>query len=237
MNDIPATIESLFTGKVLALVPGGSGDWWDKSWQTSFYKEPVTGPAWLGYEGFRTDEQADRRAHGGVDRAVCVYPAGHYAYWRGELDLPDFPHGAFGENITVSGLPEDVACIGDIFAVGGLRLQISQPRQPCWKLARRWRIKDLTARVEQTGFTGYYFRVLHHGAVGAGDRLTLLERPMPEWTIARCNEIMNHRQKETDAARALAACPLLAGAWRDALWARAERGGGTSPPARLVQPG
>lgn len=236
MNESTASIESLFTGKIRELVPAGSEDWWDKSWRTAFYKEPAEGPAWLGYEGFRTDEQADRKAHGGVDRAVCVYPEEHYAYWRGELGIPDLPHGAFGENITVSGLPEDRACIGDLFGLGDLRLQISQPRQPCWKLARRWRVKDLTARVEQTGLTGYYFRVLHHGTVQAGDRLTLLERPLPLWTITRCNEIMIHRKKDAETARELASCPLLSGAWRDALWARAERGEGLSSAARLEQP-
>lgn len=229
-------VVALNIGHVSEITPEGSGEWWDKDWQTGFYKEPQSAPSWLGYEGFRGDEQADRRHHGGVDKAVCVYPDQHYAYWRCVLRLDELPHGAFGENITLSDLAEEHVCIGDIFNLGEARVQVSQPRQPCWKLARRWRIKDLTARVEQAGFTGFYFRVLHHGHVSMGDTLVLQQRSFPQWTIARCNEIMHHQKADAEAARLLSECPLLSASWKDGLWSRSQRGLSTRD-ARVTQPG
>lgn len=215
-----ARVIALHWGKARAVSETGTDQWWDKAWQTGFFKERREGPQWLGYEGFRGDEQADRRYHGGVDKAVCVYPEEHYAFWRDQLALPDFPHGAFGENLTVRGLDESLACIGDIYTLGDAMVQVSQPRQPCWKLARRWRIKDLTARVESTGFTGYYFRVLRHGWVEQGGPLMLQDRSLPEWTIARCNDVMHREKDNREAARALAECSLLSASWKDSLWAR-----------------
>ena len=99
-------------------------------------------PTWIG------DGQADRKNHGGPYRAVLGYSADHYPVWREDLDMPDLPYGAFGENFTIAGLDEESVALGDVFRVGDqVVLQVSQPRAPCWKLARRWEIKDLTARV------------------------------------------------------------------------------------------
>lgn len=216
-------VNSLHLGKALEIEPSGSGDWWDKAWRTGFYKTAVEGDFWLGYEGFREDEQADRRYHGGSEKAVCVYPAEHYPYWQAHLSIPALGPGAFGENLTVSGLRETELSIGDVFTLGSARVQVSQPRQPCWKLARRWQVKDLAAQVERNGFTGYYFRVLRHGEVKAGDVLLLEERPFPQWTIQRCNQIMHHQSADREAALALASCPLLSASWKDSLWFRAQR--------------
>lgn len=235
----PPSVISLHLGKVHGIVSAGGPEWWDKDWHTGFYKSATDQPCWLGYEGFRGDEQADRRFHGGPEKAVCVYPVEHYDYWREHLGIPDLPHGAFGENLTVSGLEEPGLSIGDIFSLGAARVQVSQPRQPCWKLARRWRVKDLAAQVERNGFTGYYFRVMHHGWVRSGDSLRLEERPFPEWTIQRCNEIMHHRADNFGEARALAECPLLSSSWKDSLWALSQRpdpATQSSRAARVTQP-
>lgn len=231
-------VNFLHYGKAREIGESSSGEWWDKPWRTGFFKAAAEGPCWLGYEGFRGDEQADRRYHGGPEKAVCVYPSEHYPHWREILSLPGLDHGAFGENLTVTGLPETGISIGDIFTLGGALVQVSQPRQPCWKLARRWRIKDLAAQVERTGFTGYYFRVLLHGEVKAGDSLRLRERPCPEWTIQRCNEIMHHGPSDREETLALAGCPQLSSTWKDSLWARAQRPGPDEPgrAARTAQP-
>ncbi len=226
-----AQVLTLHTGKARRIEPGESGEWWDKAWETGFYKEPRTGPHWLGYEGFRSDEQADRKHHGGPEKAVCVYSAEHYPYWQETLDMPDLPHGAFGENLTIQGLLETEVCIGDHFSLGEAEVQVSQPRQPCWKLARRWQVKDLTARVEKTGLTGFYFRVIRHGHVQPGDVLRLVDRPFPQWTIQRCNEIMHHSKQDTAAAGELASCPLLSSSWKDSLWLRSEKP--STAPSRL----
>lgn len=210
---------ALLTGPAMEVQSTGTGRWWDKEWRTGMYKQPRSGPQWLGYEGFQTDEQADPRFHGGVDKAVCVYPSEHLPYWNEINGLEGMGHGAFGENLATLGMLEDGVCIGDIYSLGEARVQVSQPRQPCWKLGRRWQVKDLAAQVERTGKTGFYFRVLQHGLVRGGDSLELRERPFPQWTVELCNRIMHQREGGPEAARALSECPALSGSWKDGLWA------------------
>jgi MOSC domain-containing protein YiiM len=189
----------------------------DQPWQTGFYKEQVDGPRWLAQTNLAGDGQADLVNHGGPDKAVLAYASEHYPGWREQLQKPEFPHGAFGENFTVDGLCEDTVSIGDIYRLGGAVVQVSQPRQPCWKLARRWRIKELTGLVEQTGKTGWYLRVLEEGEVEPGQPLTLLERLHPDWTVARATCTMRARTKDRAAAGELAGIEELAASWRDRL--------------------
>ncbi len=211
------TLASIQCGSVTDLLSAGTSEWWDKPWQTAFDKQPVVGPVQAGALGLAGDAQADLANHGGPDKAICVYPASHYPHWRSALNLPDLPHGAFGENFTVADAAEDDVCIGDVFRIGGAIVQISQPRQPCWKLARRWRVKDLAAQVERTGRTGWYFRVLQPGEVDAGQLVEPAGRPHPEWRVSLANEIMHHREADHAAAAALAACPALSASWRESL--------------------
>jgi MOSC domain-containing protein YiiM len=189
----------------------------DQPWQTGFYKEPVDGPRWLAQTNLAGDGQADLHNHGGPDKAVLAYAATHYPGWREQLARPDLPHGAFGENFTVEGLTEETVNIGDVYRLGDALVQVSQPRQPCWKLARRWRIKELTALVEQTGRTGWYLRVLEEGEVEPGQPMTLLERPYPAWTVSRATRTMRTRTSDRAAAGELAGVKELAASWRDRL--------------------
>jgi MOSC domain-containing protein YiiM len=193
----------------------GAAEEMDRAWVTSFAKQPVAGPVWFGRENLAGNQQADTINHGGPDKAALCYAAGHYPNWRAELERPDFPHGGFGENFTIAGLSEEHVCIGDTYQIGAARAQVSQPRGPCWKIARRWRIADLTARVLASGRTGWYLRVLAEGNVAAGQPVVLLDRPYPQWTIARVNTIIHHRGDPESAA--LAACPLLASGLRERL--------------------
>src|ERR1700685_2382089 len=119
----------------------------DKPWTTGFFKAPVDGPVFVGRTNLEGDAQADLINHGGVDKAVLAYSADHYPKWRRELELPDMPSGAFGENLTIAGLSEESVCIGDTLRIGAVSFEVSQPRQPCWKLARRWRMHQLTGFV------------------------------------------------------------------------------------------
>ncbi len=216
---------SLQLGAVRQIASEATGQWWDEDWRTGLYKRPSAGPQWLGAQGFRGDEQADRKNHGGPDKAVCVYPAEHYPHWNQALGLTELPWGAFGENFTTEGLLETGVCVGDIFGIGAARVQISQPRQPCWKLARRWRIKDLPVQLENAGFTGWYFRVLEEGLVERGASFSLVKRPHPEWTIEQANQVMHHRKHDLAAARLLASCPSLSASWVNSLSRRVETGG------------
>jgi MOSC domain-containing protein YiiM len=216
----PMQLHSLHVGKPQTIPSGGSLDWWDKEWTTALVKESVEEPVWLGYEGLRGDGCADLAVHGGVDRAVCVYPAEHYPYWRESLQLPELPFGAFGENFTTTGFDEGSVFVGDIYSLGETLVQLSQPRQPCWKPARRWKIKDLTARIEQTGRTGFYFRVLRHGHVQMGQPFELVERASSAWSVARCNEVMYRRKDDREATLDLSQFSVLSGSWKDSLYAR-----------------
>ncbi|MDZ4876829.1 MAG: Protein YiiM [Chroococcidiopsis cubana SAG 39.79] len=195
----------------------------DRPWSTGFFKEPIQGRIWLGSTNLAGDGQADLKRHGGVEKAVLVYAAEHYPSWRSRLNLPNLFYGAFGENFTVTAQTEASVCIGDIYDIGEAQVQVSQPRQPCWKLSRRWRIRDLALQVQCTGQTGWYFRVLKEGAVEAGMELVLRDRPFPQWTIARANQIMHHDLNNREAAAELASCPLLASNWQRTLLNRAAK--------------
>jgi MOSC domain-containing protein YiiM len=228
---------ALHRGPAADIATTGSDAWWDKPWRTGFCKQPYPGPLHLGPTGLEGDEQADLVNHGGPDKAVCVYPDEHYTHWRTTLNLPDLPHGAFGENFTTFGRAESDVCIGDVFEFAdGTLVQVSQPRQPCWKLARRWRVKDLAAQVERTCRTGWYFRVLVPGPVSAGETLTHRERPHPEWHVSLANEVMHHRKDDRAAAAKLAACPALSESWRRTLSARAASGPQPSTTLRTDPP-
>lgn len=202
----------------------GAEDPMDRPWESGIFKNRVTGPIWLGKVNLVGDGQADLKHHGGPDKAVLSYAAEHYAYWESTQSFPNLQSGGFGENFTVDGMSEADVCVGDTYRIGEAIIQVSQPRQPCWKLARRWKIPDLTLQVQENGFTGWYHRVLQEGYVEAGQPFELLERPFPQWTLAQCNEIMHHRRDDLQAAAELAALPLLAESWRITLRNRAEKG-------------
>jgi MOSC domain-containing protein YiiM len=189
-------------------------------WTSGIYKHRVREPVWLGATNLIGDGQADTKNHGGPDKAVLAYAAGHYAGWRHELDWPDLEYGAFGENFTVDGQGETSVCIGDTYEIGRARVQVSQPRQPCWKLGRRLKRDDVIARVQATGRSGWYLRVLEEGMVRQDLPLVLVDRPFPEWTVARAARVMHRRRSDPDAAAELAACPLLSAAWRARLSAQ-----------------
>jgi len=204
----------------------------EREWHTGFYKEPISGIAEVEHLGIVGDGQADLRVHGGPDKAICVYPSEHFEYWETTLGL-EMKVGAFGENFTTSGGVENDVCIGDTFQICDLVLQVTQPRQPCWKLSRRWGIKKLAALVQQNGKTGWYFRVVQQGKVKASEEIRLIDRPNTEWTIERCNQVMHHLRKDRDQASTLANIPELSESWRTSLLKRAEGSKTTSEQERL----
>lgn len=208
----------------------------DKPWETGFFKQPVSGSVRLNRLGFEGDGVADLVNHGGEDKAVLCYSAEHYPVWRNEfqqidaiaerLSVESFGAGAFGENLTVDGLSEDSVCLGDVYEVGSATIQISQPRQPCWKLGRRWRLKQLTALAVSTGRMGWYVRVIQEGEVAANQDMTLVDRPLPEWPVARLNELFYHDRSNLKDAQEMADCILLAEAWRSEYRKRVEKAAG-----------
>jgi len=138
----------------------------------------------------------------------------HYPVWQRELNRPEIGPGGFGENFTADELTEQTACIGDTYAIGEAHIQVTGPRYPCWKIERRWEIAGLTARVAETGRTGWYCRVVQEGMVEPGLPIMLVERPYPEWTVALTNDFAHFRNKDVEKAQALAHCPLLHEWWQ-----------------------
>lgn len=195
----------------------------DKPWTTGFFKTPIQGPVRADKMHLAGDGQADLINHGGTDKAVLAYSAGHYPKWREELRIPDMPYGAFGENLTIDGLSEESVCIGDIFHMGSATFEVSQPRQPCWKLARRWRMHELLGLVVRNGRSGWYLRVLEQGLIEAGMPVVLIERPNPAWPVARANKILHHFRTDLPLTLELAAVPGLANSWVEELRERAAR--------------
>ena len=217
----PATLCSIQIGKPRSYGSEDAANPHDKSWTTGFFKETVEGPVFVNRTNLTGDGQADLKNHGGVDKAVLAYSADHYPKWRAELAMPETPCGAFGENLTISGLSEQSICIGDVLRIGSVTFEVSQPRQPCWKLARRWRMHSLTGMVVSNGRSGWYLRVLEEGWLAAPAPVLLLDRPNPDWTIARANQILHHRKSDSNLTLRLADVPRLAASWVEELRERA----------------
>jgi len=222
-SDAAAVLFSIQTGRPRNYGSEGATDPHDQPWTTGFFKTPVEGPVFAGTTNLAGDGQADLKNHGGADKAILAYSAEHYPKWREELHMPGMPYGAFGENLTIGGWSEESVCIGDTFCIGEVVFEVSQPRQPCWKLARRWRIHELTPMVVKNGRSGWYLRVLEEGWIEASMPAMLLERPNPEWPIARANHILHHCKHDLALTLELADVPSLARAWVKELHERAER--------------
>jgi MOSC domain-containing protein YiiM len=204
--------------RIGAILVGAIAPLGDKT-VSAIAKQIVDAPVRLGFAGFEGDFQADQYHHGGPDKALHHYPFDHYARWR-----VDAPHparlarpGAFGENISTTGLCEDDVCIGDRFRVGRALIEVSQGRKPCATqgLFLDWRA--LPALMVEERRSGWYARVIEEGEVAAGDELTLVERPLPEWSVRRVFGLLiagDHRG-DVPALRALAQMELLHDGWRE----------------------
>lgn len=190
-----------------------------REYRTAFWKRPLDGPARLNPDGLEGDQQADLVHHGGADKAMLAYSVVHYPRWCVELYEPLLTNGAFGENCTVACIDEHSVSIGDTWRFGTAEVQVSQPRQPCWKLNERWGRSDLVSLMEATGHTGWYHRVITPGQLGPGDDIELLDRPHPAWSIAAANAAMRHRRQDPDRAHRLAELPELSTRWSDTLMA------------------
>jgi MOSC domain-containing protein YiiM len=185
----------------------------------------ASGPLKLTWQGFEGDRVADPNVHGGEDKAVHFYPVEHYAEWRADFAtarLEPHPHlerlGGFGENIAARGLTEDQVQIGDRFRIGSGLVEISQGRQPCWKIDHHFGLRGMTAGVIRTGRSGYYFRVIEEGLVAPDDRIEQVERARHGWTVERTFQLLIaglHKTEGADTAlRELVHLKVLAENWR-----------------------
>lgn len=185
----------------------------NKDVSTGIFKTPVNESLFLSWLNFEGDEQADLVHHGGKEKAVCVYPYEHYSFWEDELERK-LEYGALGENLTILGLLETDVCIGDIFELGGSILQVSQPRQPCYKLSARYGVPHMVLKVQETGYTGFYFRVLKEGLVSKSDVLTRVSCHPKAITISYANRIMHHEKEDFYGVKKILEVEELSTSWR-----------------------
>lgn len=182
---------------------------------TGIFKQEIVMPAWLGIEGLSGDAQADRRVHGGPDKALHQYPVAHYARLAAafpatrDLLVP----GSIGENLSVPGWDETNICIGDTFRLGDTVIQVSQPRNPCWKIDHRYGVKGMAKLIDEEGITGWYFRVIEEGSVEPGCSFELIDRMTPEVTVQALLVIWYEHRPEPEQLERLAATPGLAENW------------------------
>jgi MOSC domain-containing protein YiiM len=188
-----------------------------KEWRSAIDKQPVAGPIEVTATGLTGDVQANRKVHGGVDKALLAYSGDHYRRWKDIIDGFEGRPGSFGENLTFNGLAEPDVCIGDRWQLGEVVVEVSQPRQPCSNLSRRWSRPSLVIEVVANGWTGWYLRIITPGMLSAGDPVALLERPHPEWPIPRAHRAMYGLSDDPRDAGELAQLPVLSLAWREEL--------------------
>ena len=201
-------IVSIHVGKVTPLGPEGV--------PSAFVKQPVQQPVKVGPLGLEGDEQADLSVHGGPEKAVYAYSLANYAIWRREYPqhaaalLP----GAFGENLCIEDLQETDLCTGDVHRIGSSRLQVCQPRQPCFKLALRFDDKFMPKAMIRTGLAGWYYRVLEPGVIAVGDTVELWDRPNPDFPFVRLIELISHGKATPAELERLQDMQGLASGWQ-----------------------
>lgn len=173
---------------------------------TGIFKSPRRGPLHLSRDGLEGDLQGDRRVHGGPDKALHQYPASHYSVLAAHFPaaasalLP----GALGENLTVEGMDEQNVCLGDIYAMGTARVQVCQPRKPCWKIDARFAVEGMTVFIAEHGLTGWYYRVLEAGALMPGDAVFLADRPGNAPTLSAFWSLWRAHRPDPAALEAMA---------------------------------
>jgi len=203
-------ISAMNVGEIVAIGPQQAS--------TGLFKRGTAGPWLIKSDGLVGDHQGDRKNHGGPEKAIHQYPADSYVAWQAEYPsmqpiLKNSP--AFGENLCLPLMTESNVCVGDMFQLGNVMLQISQGRQPCWKLNLKFERPDMAWLMQKTGRTGWYYRVIKSGAVEAGTAIELVERPHPDWTIARLNTIIASRSLARDELNDMAALCHLSESWRN----------------------
>jgi MOSC domain-containing protein YiiM len=185
-------------------------EWRGQSVQTGIYKYPVETSIFLGLEDVVNDHVFDRRYHGGVDKACYLYSADHYSFWKEQYPSLEWQWGMFGENLTVKGLDESQIKIGDRFLIGAAEVQVSQPRQPCFKLGVRFGNQQIVDDFWQLPFPGVYVRVLKEGSVKKGDQLVLLDRNQGSLTVSEVFSIFRINHENADLIQKAVQEPFLA---------------------------
>lgn len=189
-------------------------EWFGRTVRTAIWKEPVEGRVAVRGVNLGGDDQADRRVHGGPDKAIYAYATEDYAWWADQGD--DVGPGTFGENLTTEGLDLSNAVLGERWRVGSALLEVAQPREPCFKLGIRMGSAAFRDRFADADRPGAYLRIIEDGEVGAGDPVEVIDRPDHSRTIL---DLLHATEDPTpEGLAAMLAVPTIPVGWRD--WAK-----------------
>lgn len=185
-----------------------------KTVRTGIFKEPVQSRVRLQQLNLDGDGQADLVGHGGIYKAVHIYSLENYDYWKRELGRNGFTYGQFGENFTVEGMPEDAIHVGDVFRVGSARVEVTQPRVPCFKLAMKMGMPEFVKLFMASQRVGFYFRVLQEGEVGAGDVIERVKVGPEQMTVREMFHLLYFAKQKLEGARKALCIPAMSPGWR-----------------------
>lgn len=211
-------VETLFAGGISPVGPAG--------YLSGIRKRRLDGPAEVTTEGVVGDEIFDRSVHGGPDRAMNVFASEYYEQLKASFPEPEEPWqpGGFGENLSISGLLDHEVRVGDVYRLGEVLVQVTQPRAPCAKLNGRFGLNQLARHVQQNRMTGWYVRVLKTGRLAAGEPMVLVSRGDEAYTLDRFWDlVLNHESPDRVALARLAAYEPLSQEWKDKLTQRVDR--------------
>ncbi len=186
-----------------------------KTVRTSIWKNPVEGRVHVSTLNLEGDQQSDLTVHGGVDKAVYLYPIEHYPYWGAQLPGVELPLGVFGENFSAEGILEDQIRVGDRLRIGSAEFMVTQPRLPCYKLGIRFDRRDIVKRFLQSKRTGFYLAVLREGEIEKGDEIEFIEKQPAGVTITEIVNLYSTDSQNQDLLRRATELPALPQSWRD----------------------
>ncbi|MDD3476067.1 MAG: MOSC domain-containing protein [Sulfurimonas sp.] len=211
------SVISIQAGKVKSYGDKESSEFLDKYWQSAFFKEIENSKIYVSKNGLAGDEVADKVHHGGLEKAVFANSYENYKEWAEFLGVESLPFGALGENLTITGLHESSVYLGDIHKIGTTLLQVSQPRKPCYKIAKRWGNKKFTNEIYITGLTGWYYRVLKEGEIISGDEVIVKGSDESRVSILEANMAFANPIKYRDILEKILSIDSIAPSYRSSI--------------------
>ncbi|QKF92153.1 MOSC domain-containing protein [Campylobacter sp. CCUG 57310] len=217
-----AIVKALLIGEVKTYGDANSNDALNKIWQSAIFKTATEGEIYADKFGFHGDEVADKRHHGGVEKAIFANSYENYPVWSEFLGFANLPFGAMGENLTISGLHENDVFIGDVHKIGSLVLEVSQPRKPCFKLSKRWMNAGVAKEIFRSGLSGWYYRVLEAGSCKAGDSVDMVFRDSDSMSVADVNRVFYSPKENAHLIDKFMNLKALSAGWQDDMKRRIE---------------
>ena len=191
----------------------------NKTYKTSYKKQPIIASQFVNKEGLEEDNQSDKSCHGGEQRALCVFTQGSYDFFKNEHNI-ELPSCALGENITLLDCDDKDICLGDRFSCGEVIFEVSQPRQPCWIISSILGIKNLTALIVKEGRSGFYLRVIKEGKISKDDVFTLISRKYENLNIEYINKCYYNAKDNQENIKEILEVPELSPFYKEDLQKR-----------------